>query len=251
MKTLIARKATLAFAVLTVVLSVGAVNCSAQYHDMGPGEPSGNCGPDECPPQPTFSIVRPIRADASATSKVIISHNGRDALVVLDASRSVSPVVQGAGDNWFPDLELDIWYSWYVAGTGEDDSFVVEFYSPRPVATVTLPLGKHAIILEVSSYFSSFDFSAGDAVTVEVITAAQAAQRLAAIVNSAIPHPRPLTASVEAATAAFDRGDSSAGVNQLRAFQNKIRAQIAPLNVALANELVASSEQIIKAASGR
>ena len=121
-----------------------------------------------------------------------------------------------------------------------------------PIGIATLPVGAYTIRLDTTSYFDLQElFSAADTVTVEVITTAQAAQRLAALVNSTIAHPRPLAASLEAAAGAFERGDFVAGLNQLSAFQNKVRAQIAPQDAALANELLAAAQQITEAVSGR
>ncbi|MEY2409026.1 MAG: hypothetical protein QOF48_1696, partial [Verrucomicrobiota bacterium] len=48
---------------------------------------------------------------------------------------------------------------------------------------------------------------------------------------------RPLIASLKAATASFDRGDTKAGLNQLGAFLHKVRAQISSSNQSLADSL--------------
>ena len=59
-----------------------------------------------------------------------------------------------------------------------------------------------------------------------------------------------LIATLFAAMASFDRGNTNAGINQLGAFQNKVRAQVAPSNSVLANELIAASHQIIEVVNG-
>jgi hypothetical protein len=56
---------------------------------------------------------------------------------------------------------------------------------------------------------------------------------------------RPLVATLNAASDAFDRGSFIAAVNQLRAFQNKIRAQLAPSDPALAAELIEVAQTIL------
>jgi hypothetical protein len=61
---------------------------------------------------------------------------------------------------------------------------------------------------------------------------------------------QPLLAALLAALSSFDRGDTSAALNQLSAFQNKVREQVAPRNSALAAEWTAAVRQIIAAASG-
>ena len=119
-----------------------------------------------------------------------------------------------------------------------------------PIGIATLPVGAYTIRLDTTSYFDLQElFSAADTVTVEVITTAQAAQRLAALVNSTIAHPRPLAASLEAAAGAVERGDFVAGLNQLRAFQNQVRAQVAPANPALAESFIGAAQDVIDALS--
>jgi hypothetical protein len=58
----------------------------------------------------------------------------------------------------------------------------------------------------------------------------------------------PLVASLQAAQASFDRGSSGAGINQLMAFQNKVRAQISRLDPDLAEMLIQAAERIIDSA---
>jgi len=57
-----------------------------------------------------------------------------------------------------------------------------------------------------------------------------------------------LLATLEAALASFERGSLRSGVNQLGAFQNKVRAQVARKEGALAAAWIASAEEIIDAA---
>ena len=47
---------------------------------------------------------------------------------------------------------------------------------------------------------------------------------------------RPLIATLKAALEAFEDGRSNPALNQLHAFQNKVRAQIAPIDPILADE---------------
>jgi hypothetical protein len=58
---------------------------------------------------------------------------------------------------------------------------------------------------------------------------------------------RPLIATLQSAAASFERGNFAAGVNQLQAFQNKVRAQIAPSDPALADTMIRSAQQVIDA----
>jgi hypothetical protein len=67
--------------------------------------------------------------------------------------------------------------------------------------------------------------------------------------NSNLPPntKRPLLATLDAAVASLDRGNMLPGIKQLRAFQNKVRAQVAPFDPALANELIGAAQTIINA----
>ena len=69
------------------------------------------------------------------------------------------------------------------------------------------------------------------------------------ITGSGLPDDRtePLLASLQAAYESFDRGSLGAGINQLRAFQNKVRAQLAPDEPTLAAQWISAAERIIQA----
>ena len=55
---------------------------------------------------------------------------------------------------------------------------------------------------------------------------------------------RPLLTILEAAAASAEKQNLTAGINQLGAFENKVRAQLARSNPALANELLQAAEQL-------
>ncbi len=76
----------------------------------------------------------------------------------------------------------------------------------------------------------------------------QLAERLSAAINAADlgRNTRPLIASLEAACASFHRGNLIASANQLRAFQNKVSAQVMPINSALAEEWILTVQQVIE-----
>ena len=57
-------------------------------------------------------------------------------------------------------------------------------------------------------------------------------------------------ATLKAAAASFDDGRVQPGINQLGAFQNKVRAQVAPLDPVLADSLINAAQVIIDALSG-
>jgi hypothetical protein len=62
---------------------------------------------------------------------------------------------------------------------------------------------------------------------------------------------RELGAILQAAAASFERGQAQAGINQLGAFENKVRAQIARSNPVLAQELIDATQGIINALGAR
>lgn len=94
-----------------------------------------------------------------------------------------------------------------------------------------------------------------DIITVVAVSLAERVQMLIASVQAAklSPHRvRPLVATLEAARASFHRDNLRGATKLLRAFQNKVRAQIAREDPALAAQLVASAQRIIdRAASTR
>jgi hypothetical protein len=79
---------------------------------------------------------------------------------------------------------------------------------------------------------------------VRVLGPRQMLQRLLDLVNSQWTRPQPLTASLDAALASLDRNNSISAINQLQAFENKVRAQVAPSASRLAQSLIRSAENI-------
>ncbi len=64
-------------------------------------------------------------------------------------------------------------------------------------------------------------------------------------------HQQPLLATLNAALASLTRGNATAANHQLLAFQNQLRAQVAPWNPALAEQWSAAAQQMIAAAHER
>ena len=88
--------------------------------------------------------------------------------------------------------------------------------------------------------------SATNSVTIDVVTTSEAVQALMVEVVSRWPRSKPLVATLSAALASLERGNVRAAGNELRAFQNKVRAQVARMDAALANELINAAQQIIE-----
>ncbi len=59
----------------------------------------------------------------------------------------------------------------------------------------------------------------------------------------------PLIATLRAASASFNRGNQTPGTNQLKAFENKVKAQVTPVDAALAQQWIAEAQHIIESAS--
>ena len=169
-------------------------------------------------------VNHPPVADAGATLPLVISANNSNATVVLNGTRST-------------DADGDLLqYSWFEAGASIPIASGV-------VAAVTLPQGTNVLTLTVSDGLAT----TSQTFTVEVLTPAQAVERLVALCQSDAPRPQPLVATLLAALAAIDRSNPTAALNQLQAFQNKVRAQVAPLDPALADTFIQAAQNIIDA----
>jgi hypothetical protein len=56
----------------------------------------------------------------------------------------------------------------------------------------------------------------------------------------------PLTTTLRAVLASLARGNQRAAINQLHAFQNKVEAQVSPIDDLLANELIGLAQEVIE-----
>jgi predicted outer membrane repeat protein len=81
----------------------------------------------------------------------------------------------------------------------------------------------------------------------DICTVCDAIQLIVELVGAAGlgQHAHPLVGSLKSACEAFDRGATLAGINQLQAFRNKIRAQVAPTNPGLSGQLDGLARQLI------
>jgi hypothetical protein len=110
------------------------------------------------------------------------------------------------------------------------------------VAVVTLPLGTNWIELVVSDGL----LSDTNRCCVEVITTAQATERLLAAIEGGVVRDQPLVATLAATLASIDRSNPTAAMNQLQAFQQQVLAQVAPIDPALANQFIQLAQDIIE-----
>jgi hypothetical protein len=147
----------------------------------------------------------------SVVNQVAISCNGSNACLVLDGSGSSDPDGDPLTFNWF--LQP----------------------SPLPFATGAqvnqcLELGEHTIELAVSDGRGGVDTAT---LTIEVLTFDEGLSTLIEKVNSSNivrKNKRPFIATLKAAAASAERGQLHTTANQLKAFQNKVRAQVSRSN---------------------
>jgi uncharacterized repeat protein (TIGR03803 family) len=179
---------------------------------------------------PPVAIARAfplVSFSASDTNGFVISLNNINASVHFDGSQSF-------------DMDKDpLRFFWLEEGSAQA-------FAASVIATNVLSVGSHAILLVVSDGFDT----ATNRIVVEVVTAGQAVERLIAIVNASSlsqQDMQPLVAALGNASEAFDRGNPRAGVNQLEAFQSKVRVQVSPNDPPLAEELIQAAQKIIDA----
>ncbi len=169
--------------------------------------------------------VSPLAVFPGVTDLVVIAPNATSAEVVLDGSLS-------------SDVDNDpLEYSW----TDGANPIATDI-----TTTQVLGIGSHTITLVVNDGLAT----GTNNVTVEVVTPAQSVGILMALVQESElsrMRQRPLLATLNAAAASFERGNLIAGLNQLHAFQNKVRAQVERLDPVLADQLIASAQVIMDA----
>jgi len=178
-------------------------------------------------------LNNPPVADASATADEVISANGEDASVTLDASLSY-------------DLEVDVLtYTWLLNG---------EEIATGEIASALLPVGENEIVLRVGDGADTAETS----LAVTIVTTGQATENLAEEIYTSEEYEdipagtaNSLVSSLEAAADSFHNGNTGAGVNKLRAFQNKVDAQSGKkIDGETAAQLISLAQEIIDAALG-
>jgi hypothetical protein len=161
----------------------------------------------------------------------IISLDGADAPVALNAAAAdLVPDCDELGET--------LAYSWiYEDGTVLGNS---------PLLAGRFGLGCHTVTLTVSDGTDQAAVSASFC----VITPGEVVEQCIVLLDSADigrQDKRPLIATLKAATASFDRGNCSAATGQLRAFQNKVQAQLARDHPEAARFFLAYIEDLLNA----
>jgi len=170
--------------------------------------------------------VSPLAEFTGITNQINLAPVGGDAKVVLDGSQS-------------SDVENDpLEYFW---------SEVTNTFASGVKVTNEFAPGTHTVTLTVSDGEAT-----GTAITeFDVLTPAEVVGLLIAAIEDSDLGRRnvtPLIASLRNAAKSFEKGNATAGINQLQAFQHKVRAQVAPAHPALAEEWISEGQQIIDAA---
>jgi hypothetical protein len=179
------------------------------------------------PPNPAIRID-PVVELPGGLDQFVISLNNSNAAVVLNGLASSDPDGDTLSFDWF----LDGAATPFVSGA---------------VAFAELEVGLHQITLLVNDGHGG---TASATIDVAVVTAGEAVEMLVAQIENATinrPTKRPLIATLKSAAAAFDRGQPQTGANILRAFENKVRAQIQKSDPALAGRLLRIAEGLIDA----
>jgi poly(3-hydroxybutyrate) depolymerase len=182
--------------------------------------------PGNVPPVPIIQ-VSPLARFPGYTNLIVIAPDSANASVVFDGSQSYD--LDDAHFNYF-------WYE----GTN--------LFSTNVVATNLLSLGTHEVVLRVDDTYPLGTNSTN--LTVEVISPAEAVGIIIDLLDhSNLPRNRrqPLMASLRAAVVSFERGNLTAGANQLEAFQHKLRAQVMPFAPELAQDLIGAAQTILDA----
>jgi hypothetical protein len=130
-------------------------------------------------------------------------------------------------------------YTWYA-------DHAATSIATGAVTMAVLPIGPHSIVLAVSDGMAA----ATDTVSVAVLTISQALDLLTSSVSNGVTHAQPLIATLTAALNSIDRSNPTAAINELQAFQNKVTAQLMPIDPVLAQSLIQAAQSIIQAIMG-
>jgi hypothetical protein len=194
--------------------SAGAVNFRAPMNGIQivpAGEP------------PCEASITVAELCSGIVTNVIISPNGSNGCVVLDASLSTctGPYI------WSADVDGD--------GTKEALGTGAELVS-------CLPLGEYEVMLDAGGAMA--------AAAVEIITACEAVEEIIMQVGEAPVTrkcKRPLVATLKAACMSFERGDYELGLNQLRGFSFKVRVEMMAQDPEGALAAMRATQRIIEA----
>jgi Concanavalin A-like lectin/glucanases superfamily/HYR domain/Immunoglobulin domain/Immunoglobulin I-set domain len=212
-------------------LGVHRVTCSVTDAASNTNQCSFNVTvrPGNQPPVPVIHVAPLAKFPGNTNLLVVAPVCASNATVYLDGSKSYDPDDATFNYYWFEGTNC---------------------FSTSAVATNRLSLGCHDILLWLDDTFPLGTNSA--VVTVDILSPVQAVGMVSNLVNNSTLQPNrqhPLQASLNAAADALGRCDLNAGLNQLQAFENKVSAQVAPSDPALADALTRAADQMINTLS--
>lgn len=181
--------------------------------------------------------VRPVNDPPEVALRVfsLVEFGGRSNRVVLAPACCPARVILDASQT--RDAESDpLEYLWLK--NGESNALATGV-----VAVVSLPAGTNWIALLVNDG----SVTVTQRFAVPVLAPDQAIEELIAWVECEAAKPRPLVATLSAAQASVRRCHPTPAINQLEAFRNQVRAQIAPNQPTLATRLSLAAQDLIDA----
>jgi hypothetical protein len=182
------------------------------------------------PPTAAIAVSSPSLLEANGTHYLIIAPDNFSGIVILDASNS-----------WDADSD-SLQYLWFANGAAQP-------FASGARATNAFEIGAEDILLVASDGTDTGTVS----VLIDVIAPSHAVEILVSMIDEADmarSNKRPFIASLKAAAASFERGNMTPARNQLHAFQNKVRAQIARTNPVLAAELIDAAQRVLNSLDG-
>jgi hypothetical protein len=186
--------------------------------------------PGNQPPVPVIS-VSPLTVFPGWTNFIVLAPDYTNAVVTYDGSKSY-------------DLDDTNFLCFWYEGTA--------LFSTNAVAARTSPVGTHEISLWLDDTYPGGTSSAS--VTVEVITPSEGLGLIVSMLEeSSLTRKtiRPLETSLKTAAASFESGNIQAGINQLNAFENKVNAQLAPIDPQLAGQLINAVQAVMASMGGK
>ena len=175
---------------------------------------------------PSARIVLSPRLEIQgAPHALVVACDGAGANIVLDGLGSTDP----DGD--------PLSFTWFAGGALP--------FSREPVVHTMADVGLHTVMLRVSDGQSS----ANTSLTFEVITPGEAAAQISLLLEAVDVSRKakaPLQAALNGAIQALEKGKLESAIGQLHAFDNKVKAQLPQENAALAEQLSAATEALIR-----
>jgi hypothetical protein len=174
------------------------------------------------PPMARFTIS-PLTEFPDFTNQIVIAL-ASNAMVVLDGSSS-------------SDADSDPLQLFWWEGTNH--------FASGMIITNNFPPAAHEITLVVSDGQAT----GTNSTRFEVLTPARSVGLILSLIENsdlAVKMTQPLLASLNAAAKAFGRGNTTAALNDLKAFQNKVSAQIGGSHPELASKLLLAAQKIIE-----